>query len=71
MTAIRALGALRAPDTRVLHDPYASAFLGRWLRIMLGLSQSTAVAGALVRACDVAIPGLIGYVVCRHRQADD
>ena len=71
MAAIRALETRRGRDTAVTYDPQAKWFLGTKWSLIAGIG-ATGLGQSLVTAyCDFQYPGLVGWVICRHRQIDE
>jgi methyltransferase (TIGR00027 family) len=64
----RAADQRRAPAERIVDDPYAKLFLGPVLRAALATIEATGRIGELA---EEHAPGLMTYVVCRHRFIDD
>ena len=65
---MRAVENLRAPDSRVLADPYAHWFLSKPSRKWLGAVDATQRA---VGTIPLMMPGLATFVAARHRFMDD
>lgn len=70
MAAIRSLESNR-PDSPVLQDPMASWFVGVVWRVLRAVAGTGPTHNAMIWFCDVLWPGLVGWVVCRHRLIDD
>jgi len=64
----RATDQRRAPSDRILDDPYAKLFLGPVMRAALATIEATGRLGTLA---EQYAPGLLTYVLCRHRYIDD
>ncbi len=64
----RATERRRPPGERILDDPYARHFLGAAARAALTTWE---VSGRLGEQVMRAAPGLVHYVLCRHRYIDD
>lgn len=64
----RATEQRRPPDARILDDPYARHFLGPAARAALATWE---VSGRLGDQVMRAAPGLVHYILCRHRYIDD
>ena len=65
----RATDQRRAPPDRVLDDPHARLFLSRLFRAALGTLEATGTLGK--RTEKLLSPGLIAFVLARHRFIDD
>jgi methyltransferase (TIGR00027 family) len=65
---MRATEQRRAPEERILDDPYAKLFLGRLARAALA---SWDVSGKLGDVAARLSPGMAAYVLTRHRFIDD
>lgn len=65
---MRAAERRRPPATRILDDPYAAFFLGPMFRAALATFEASGTLGALA---DRVSPGLVSWVLCRHRWMDD
>lgn len=64
----RATDQRRRPEERIVDDPYAKMFLGPMLRAGLATLEATGRLGVLAEELS---PGLITYVLARHRFIDD
>ncbi|MCK6547045.1 SAM-dependent methyltransferase [Myxococcota bacterium] len=64
----RASDQRRPPDARIIDDPYAKLFLGPVMRAALATLEAT---GAVGRFAEEHAPGLVTYVLARHRFIDD
>lgn len=65
---MRASEQRRKPAERIVDDPYAKLFLGP----MLGAALATwEASGRLGQLADRFSPGLVTWVLCRHRYIDD
>jgi len=64
----RATDQRRPSAERIVDDPYATLFLGPVARAALATIEVTGRLGTLV---EQHAPGLITYVLCRHRYIDD
>lgn len=64
----RATDQRRRPEERIVDDPYAKLFLGPIMRAGLATLEATGRLG--VRAEEHS-PGLVAYVLARHRFIDD
>lgn len=64
----RASDQRRPPETRIVDDPYARLFLGPLFRTALTALEATGRLGELAEEYS---PGLIAYVLARHRFIDD
>ena len=58
----------RKPAERIVDDPYAKFFLGPMLGATLNAWEASGVLGDLA---ELFSPGLITFVLCRHRYIDD
>jgi methyltransferase (TIGR00027 family) len=65
---MRASEQRRKPAERIVDDPYAKLFLGPMLRTALATWDAS---GRLGDFADRFSPGLITWVLCRHRYIDD
>jgi methyltransferase (TIGR00027 family) len=65
---MRATEQRRKPADRIVDDPYATMFLGPMLRAALATWQASGRLGELAERYS---PGLITWVLCRHRYIDD
>jgi methyltransferase (TIGR00027 family) len=65
---MRATERRRKPAERIVDDPYAKLFLGPMLRAALATWE---VSGRIGELADRFSPGLITWVLCRHRYIDD
>jgi len=65
---MRATEQRRAPEERILDDPYAKLFLGRLSRAALA---SWDASGRLGEFAARVSPGMAAYVLTRHRFIDD
>jgi methyltransferase (TIGR00027 family) len=65
---MRASEQRRKPSERILDDPYAKLFLGPMLRAALATWEASGRLGDLTERFS---PGLITWVLCRHRYIDD
>ena len=65
---MRATEQRRKPADRIVDDPYAHMFLGPMLRAALATWQAS---GRLGEIAERYSPGLIAWVLCRHRYIDD
>src|SRR3990172_2708966 len=64
----RATDQRRPRHERIVDDPYARLFLGPVMRTALATIEATGRLGTLAEEHS---PGLITYVLCRHRFIDD
>lgn len=64
----RASDQRRSPDARIVDDPYAKLFLGPVMRAALTTLE---VTGPIGRFAEEHAPGLLTYVLARHRFIDD
>jgi len=64
----RATDQRRPRDARIVDDPYARLFLGPMSRAVLATIEAT---GRLGELAEEHTPGLLAYVLCRHRFIDD
>lgn len=64
----RASDQRRRPEERIVDDPYAKLFLGPVMRAALATLEAT---GRLGELAEERSPGLIAYVLARHRFIDD
>lgn len=64
----RATDQRRPQAERIVDDPYAKLFLGAVMRAALATIVATGRLGTLA---EQHAPGLITYVLCRHRYIDD
>jgi methyltransferase (TIGR00027 family) len=71
MALFRALEHSRGPDVRLFADPFARAFLGSRLRLVVALGQVPALAGLVCRFIDHRWPGARTSAVARTRFIDD
>lgn len=65
---MRATEQRRAPDERIVDDPYAKLFLGRLSRAALASWEASGTLGEIAARLS---PGLAAYVLTRHRFIDD
>jgi methyltransferase (TIGR00027 family) len=65
---MRASEQRKKPGERILDDPYAKLFLGPMLRATLATWEAS---GRLGNLADEFSPGLLTFVLCRHRYIDD
>lgn len=65
---MRATEQRRRPAARIVDDPYANLFLGPMLRAALSTWEASGRLGDLAERFS---PGLITFVLCRHRYIDD
>jgi methyltransferase (TIGR00027 family) len=65
---MRASEQRRKPSERIVDDPYAKLFLGPMLRAALATWEASGRLGDLTERFS---PGLIAWVLCRHRYIDD
>ena len=65
---MRASEQRRKPANRIVDDPYANLFLGPMLRATLATWEASGRLGDLA---DRFAPGLVNWVLCRHRYIDD
>ena len=65
---MRATEARRPAAERIVDDPFAEAFLSPPLALALAAWR---VSGRLADAVQRLSPGLVGFVLCRHRWIDD
>lgn len=65
---MRASERRRPPAARIIDDPYAALFLGPVLRAALATWDAR---GALGTLADRFSPGLVTWVLCRHRFMDE
>jgi len=65
---MRASEQRRKPADRIVDDPYAKLFLGPMLRAALATWE---VSGRLGNLAEQFSPGLLAFVLCRHRYIDD
>lgn len=64
----RAMDQRRPDGARILDDPWARHFLGPIFRTALGTYEATGPLGRLVESHS---PGLVTYILTRHRYIDD
>jgi methyltransferase (TIGR00027 family) len=65
---MRASEQRHRPANRIVNDPYAKLFLGPMLRAALATWEASGRLGDLA---DRFAPGLVTWVLCRHRYIDD
>ncbi len=65
---MRASEQRHKPADRIVDDPYAKLFLGPMLRAALATWEGSSRLGELA---DRFAPGLVTWVLCRHRYIDD
>jgi methyltransferase (TIGR00027 family) len=65
---MRASEQRHRPANRIVDDPYAKLFLGPMLRAALATWEASGRLGDLA---DRFAPGLVTWVLCRHRYIDD
>jgi methyltransferase (TIGR00027 family) len=65
---MRASDQRRKPAERIVDDPYAKLFLGPMLRAALATWEASGRLGDLAERF---APGLVAFVLCRHRYIDD
>jgi methyltransferase (TIGR00027 family) len=65
---MRASDQRRKPADRIVDDPYAKFFLGPMLRAALATWEASGRLGDLAERF---APGLVTFVLCRHRYIDD
>ena len=65
---MRATDQRRRPADRIVDDPYAKFFLGPMLRAALATWEASGQLGDLAERF---APGLVAFVLCRHRYIDD
>jgi methyltransferase (TIGR00027 family) len=65
---MRASDQRRKPAERIVDDPYAKLFLGPMLRTALATWEASGRLGDLAEQFS---PGLVAFVLCRHRYIDD
>lgn len=65
---MRASDQRRSRDQRILDDPYAKRFLGPLFRATL---KTMTVGGRLADQAESYSPGLLAYILTRHRYIDD
>jgi methyltransferase (TIGR00027 family) len=65
---MRASEQRRKPSERIVDDPYAKLFLGPMLRAALATWEASGRLGELTERFS---PGLITWVLCRHRYIDE
>ncbi len=69
----RALDALLPPERRIVHDPYARAFLGptRGRLVDAAARLPARALAALTRRLDRLVAGSMSFVLARHRALDE
>ena len=65
---MRASEQRKKPAERILDDPYAKLFLGPMFRAALATWE---VSGRFGNLAEQFSPGLVAFVLCRHRYIDD
>ena len=65
---MRASEQRKKPAERIVDDPYAQLFLAPTLRMALATWQAS---GRLGNLAEIVSPGLLTWVLCRHRYIDD
>ena len=69
MALLRALEQSRPPDQRIIHDPYAAAFL-RFPGFRL-LANNPTLARLMLRLCEKRAPGAVEFLTIRPRLVDE
>lgn len=65
---MRATDQRRKPADRIVDDPYATLFLGPMSRAALAMWEASGRLGDLAQRF---APGLVAFVLCRHRYIDE
>lgn len=71
MALFRALESARSPEKRLFVDPFARAFVGRWLNAVVTLAHAPGGVHLVHRFIDHRWPGARSSAVARTRFIDD